>query len=70
MVVQWLWCRECVTRADPYAQMPPFQVIFAVGTQGARPSIPKDCPPEMSNLMAACWAEDEVWLSAANTAAG
>jgi serine/threonine protein kinase len=52
-IIAW----ECVTRADPYGIMPPFQVIFAVGTQGARPEIPKDCPPEMTSLIVSCWHE-------------
>ena len=52
-IIAW----ECVTRADPYGVMPPFQVIFAVGTQGARPPIPRDCPPELSALIQACWHE-------------
>jgi hypothetical protein len=53
-IIAW----ECVTRSDPYGQMPPFQVIFAVGTQGARPAIPPDCPPEMTNLITSAWAEE------------
>jgi hypothetical protein len=53
-IIAW----ECVTRSDPYGQMPPFQVIFAVGTQGARPAIPADCPPEMTNLITSAWAEE------------
>lgn len=52
-IIAW----ECVTRADPYGVMPPFQVIFAVGTQGARPPMPRDCPPELSALIQACWHE-------------
>jgi hypothetical protein len=38
--------------------MPPFQVIFAVGTKGARPDLPTYCPPELTKLIAMCWSED------------
>jgi tRNA A-37 threonylcarbamoyl transferase component Bud32 len=51
-----LW--ELVTREEPFSGMPPFQVIFAVGTKGARPEIPSWCPPELAKLIQMCWADD------------
>lgn len=50
---------ECLTRTDPFAGMPPFHVVFAVGTQGARPEVPKDgnWPTELLDLMQSCWQE-------------
>jgi len=51
-----LW--EIVTREDPYKGMPPFQVVFAVGTQKIRPKIPVSCPPCWAELITQCWAED------------
>ncbi|GAM19521.1 hypothetical protein SAMD00019534_026960 [Acytostelium subglobosum LB1] len=53
-IVMW----ECATRMDPYAGMPPFQVIFAVGREGLRPPVPRSCPPEFVTLMTDCWAEN------------
>jgi serine/threonine protein kinase len=53
-VVIW----ECITRDDPHSHLPPFQVIYAVGSQGLRPTIPDTCPPEISLLMQRCWNED------------
>lgn len=52
-IVMW----ECFAREAPYANMPPFQVVFAVGTQGLRPEVPADCPPRAAELMQTCWAE-------------
>mmetsp|Transcript_20300 Transcript_20300/g.22563 ORF Transcript_20300/g.22563 Transcript_20300/m.22563 type:complete len:723 (+) Transcript_20300:44-2212(+) len=51
-----LW--EMVSRSDPFSGMPPFQVIFAVGTQGARPTIPQHCNPDYQKLMEDCWQEE------------
>jgi serine/threonine protein kinase len=34
-IVVW----ECLTREDPFAGMPPFHVVFVVGTQNARPEV-------------------------------
>ena len=28
---------ECLTREDPFAGLPPFHVVYSVGTKGARP---------------------------------
>ncbi|EFA81967.1 protein kinase [Heterostelium album PN500] len=53
-IVMW----ECATRSDPYSGMPPFQVIFAVGREGLRPPIPRNCPPDFVALMTDCWAEN------------
>jgi len=51
-----LW--EFFTRKDPYEGMPVFQIIFAVGSEGLRPTIPENCPPEYSLLMEECWQTD------------
>jgi len=48
-----LW--EFFTRSDPYEGMPVFQIIFSVGTEGLRPSIPDNCPPDYAALMRECW---------------
>jgi len=48
-----LW--EFFTRCDPYEGMPVFQIIFSVGTEGMRPTIPDNCPPDYSALMRECW---------------
>mmetsp|Transcript_27257 Transcript_27257/g.38413 ORF Transcript_27257/g.38413 Transcript_27257/m.38413 type:complete len:685 (+) Transcript_27257:201-2255(+) len=50
-----LW--ELVTREEPHQGVPPFQVVFAVGTQGVRPPIPSTCPTEFAKLIKDCWAE-------------
>ena len=51
-----LW--EILTRTDPYKGMPPFQVVFAVGTQKIRPPIPLLAPTPWVSLMVECWDED------------
>jgi tRNA A-37 threonylcarbamoyl transferase component Bud32 len=51
-----LW--ELVTREEPFAGMPAFQVIFAVGTKGVRLPLPSVCPPELIKLIVSCWQED------------
>ena len=40
--------------------MPPFQVVFAVGTQGARPPIPEHpgFPNAVIELIRDCWHEE------------
>lgn len=48
-----LW--EFVARRDPYEGMPAFQVIFAVGNEGLRPTIPRDCPLDYAALIQECW---------------
>eukprot|EP00727_Mastigamoeba_balamuthi_P010624 m51a1_g6184 putative protein tyrosine kinase (1121) ;mRNA; f:40599-46272 len=52
-IVMW----ECLTRRDPYAGMPPFKVIFAVGNEGLRPALPSYTPPEFASLVRDCWDE-------------
>ena len=47
-----LW--EFWTRKDPYEGMPTFQIIFAVGSEGARPVIPDLCPPDYAQLIRDC----------------
>ena len=39
--------------------MPPFQIVFAVGTQRLRPNIDPDWPVPWVNLMTSCWNEDQ-----------
>jgi len=51
-----LW--EMVSRQDPFPNMPPFQVIFLVGTQRHRPTIPENCPKEWKTLITICWDDD------------
>jgi len=51
-----LW--EFFTRTDPYEGMPVFQIIFSVGTEGMRPTIPDNCPPDYTALMKECWDVD------------
>jgi hypothetical protein len=46
-----------VTREEPHHGVPPFQIVFAVGTQGIRPIIPSSCPVEVGSLIEECWAE-------------
>lgn len=56
-VVVW----ECLTREDPFAGMPPFHVVFIVGTQNARPEVPvrqPEWPQELLDLMVMAWQED------------
>jgi len=48
-----LW--ELHTREDPFAGMPPFQVIFAVAQSGMRPEIPSHCPKKFGMLIDECW---------------
>eukprot|EP01089_Gocevia_fonbrunei_P014279 TRINITY_DN3876_c0_g5_i1.p1 TRINITY_DN3876_c0_g5~~TRINITY_DN3876_c0_g5_i1.p1 ORF type:complete len:172 (+),score=17.73 TRINITY_DN3876_c0_g5_i1:52-516(+) len=50
-----LW--ECVTRENPHAGLPHFQIVFQVGTQGLRPKIPQDCPHAWARLIADCWLD-------------
>lgn len=47
---------ECLTREDPFAGLPPFHVVFAVGTKGARPDV-MFAESSLSRLMVRCWAE-------------
>jgi len=51
-----LW--ELITRQSLYPGIPPFQIIFTVGTQGLRPTIPPTCNPALASLIQDCWAED------------
>jgi len=50
-----LW--EFWTRRDPYEGMPTFQIIFAVGNQGERPTVPESSPEEYTRLMRDCWSQ-------------
>jgi len=51
-----LW--EFFTRQDPYEGMPVFQIIFAVGSEGLRPTVPENCPSDYSSLIQECWQTD------------
>eukprot|EP01133_Synstelium_polycarpum_P020952 gene20952-25152_t len=54
-IVMW----ECATRSDPYYGMPAYQVIFAVGREGLRPTLPPSLvPPEFIQLITECWSEN------------
>jgi hypothetical protein len=51
-----LW--ELVTRDVLYPNMPPFQIIFAVGTQKSRPPMPHHLPTALVCLIKECWDEE------------
>eukprot|EP01119_Soliformovum_irregulare_P012881 TRINITY_DN3370_c0_g1_i1.p1 TRINITY_DN3370_c0_g1~~TRINITY_DN3370_c0_g1_i1.p1 ORF type:complete len:2124 (-),score=675.67 TRINITY_DN3370_c0_g1_i1:56-5518(-) len=57
-----LW--ELVARARPYDEYPVSKSHFvatfedAIVKQGLRPTIPKDCPPMLSELIQKCWRAD------------
>lgn len=51
-----LW--ELVTRDVLYPNLPPFQIIFAVGTQKSRPAIPPHIPTPLACLIRECWDEE------------
>ena len=53
-VVMW----ELFARADPFPGMPPFQIVFAVGTQNLRPALGVDWPRPWVDLITRCWNED------------
>eukprot|EP01110_Echinostelium_bisporum_P000260 TRINITY_DN10581_c0_g1_i1.p1 TRINITY_DN10581_c0_g1~~TRINITY_DN10581_c0_g1_i1.p1 ORF type:complete len:73 (-),score=2.73 TRINITY_DN10581_c0_g1_i1:66-284(-) len=38
--------------------MPPFQIIYQVGTLKIRPTIPSNCPQELAALIELCWTEN------------
>ncbi|GLC37193.1 hypothetical protein PLESTB_000990000 [Pleodorina starrii] len=49
-----LW--ECLTRKLPYEGMTAVQAAIGVVTHGLRPDMPRDTPPDVSELVRACWA--------------
>lgn len=51
-----LW--EMISEEEPHKGVPPFQVVFAVGTQGVRPSIPQNCDVLIKRIIEDCWMED------------
>ena len=51
-----LW--ELITGLLPYPSMTAVQAAFAVVNKGARPIIPNDCLPVLSNIMTCCWDFD------------
>jgi len=51
-----LW--ELLTRQAVYPNMPPFQIIFSVGTQKCRPAFPKNMHPKLICLIQECWCEE------------
>ncbi|AJF96760.1 ser/thr kinase [Pandoravirus inopinatum] len=52
-IVMW----EVVTRRRPFADRGFADVALAV-LDGMRPTIPTACPPDLADLMAACWDAD------------
>lgn len=52
-IIMW----ECVTRAEPYQNMPPFNVIEGVAHKGLRPKVPTWVPGQYKSLMIDCWQE-------------
>ncbi|AVK76566.1 serine-threonine kinase [Pandoravirus neocaledonia] len=52
-IVMW----EVVTRRRPFADRGFADVALAV-LDGVRPTIPSSCPPDLAELMAACWDAD------------
>uniref|UniRef100_A0A2P2K5Z4 non-specific serine/threonine protein kinase n=1 Tax=Rhizophora mucronata TaxID=61149 RepID=A0A2P2K5Z4_RHIMU len=48
-----LW--ELVTGIVPFHNMTAVQAAFAVVNRGARPTIPNDCLPVLSEIMTRCW---------------
>ncbi|CAM9214980.1 unnamed protein product [Ectocarpus sp. 8 AP-2014] len=51
-----LW--EIFTRAIPYGEMQPVQLVASVLGRRERPRIPSQCPQALSQLMQACWSHD------------
>eukprot|EP01114_Cavostelium_apophysatum_P014364 TRINITY_DN3705_c0_g1_i1.p1 TRINITY_DN3705_c0_g1~~TRINITY_DN3705_c0_g1_i1.p1 ORF type:complete len:636 (+),score=121.08 TRINITY_DN3705_c0_g1_i1:92-1999(+) len=51
-----LW--ELVTRKEPHKGIPPFQVVYLVGTQGKRLTIPSTCPPSITQIIQECWRDE------------
>ncbi|KAH0710153.1 hypothetical protein KY284_011580 [Solanum tuberosum] len=51
-----LW--ELITGLLPYQSMTAVQAAFAVVNKGARPTIPIDCLPVLSDIMTCCWDSD------------
>ncbi|PRP81755.1 putative receptor protein kinase [Planoprotostelium fungivorum] len=51
-VVIW----EILTCQEPWGDMTPIEVAFAVINEGKRLDIPKDCHPALSELMQQCWS--------------
>ncbi|GIL76929.1 hypothetical protein Vretimale_8607 [Volvox reticuliferus] len=49
-----LW--ECMTRRLPYEGMTAVQAAVGVVNHGLRPDMPRDTPPDMTELVRACWA--------------
>lgn len=52
-----LW--ECYTGEAPWKEVEiPFQVVMLVGVEKKRPTIPEDCPRQLSSLIQRCWDDD------------
>ena len=45
---------EMFTRKQPFDGLEWYAVVFHVGC-GNQPDVPKECPPELANLMRRCW---------------
>ncbi len=50
-----LW--ELLTCKVPYSDMTPLQAAVGVVQKGLRPGVPPACPPALSDIMTACWAQ-------------
>jgi len=65
-VILWELCNRCCKGVyeAPYSEYKQFkfdfQIIVWVSKKGWRPTIPKDCPVALANLILRCWANDPV----------
>jgi len=56
---------RCITGeyARPYSEFQnivvDFQILVQAATNQLRPTIPKDCPPEVEEILKSCWNPDE-----------
>jgi len=48
-----LW--EMTTRAKPYAELQPCQIVIEVAVHGSRPEISEDITPQFLKIIEACW---------------
>ena len=48
---------EICTRKPPFEELEWFRVVFEVGN-GAKPTIPDDCPKDLADIMRPCWNTD------------
>lgn len=55
-IIMW----ECVTRMEPYANIPPFNAINGIVDEGLRPTVPPWLPDSYTGLMVACWQDNPI----------